>query len=77
MLHKAAVVSRPPGPIDGKTIWLPFVVVRRPLVEMRQRGHLIEMAIPPQRFRIAKEALTAVLGAPEYEDDSIVAFRRR
>ena len=74
VIHKTTPEVRAPLLASSGVLWLPFVFVRGPLVEMRQRGHLEQRPVPPRELRVRLDALREVAGEPEYEDGLIAAF---
>jgi len=77
VLHKTEPVARAAGPLDGRLLWLPFPWVRADLVALRQRGQLVEQAVPGTRLATRRAALVAALGEPLLEDEQIAVFDRR
>lgn len=74
LLHKQVPRSRGPRLAPGAIVWEPFVLVRRELVAIRQRGHLEEVAVPAMLLATQKRALASRFGDPVYEDDGLVAY---
>ncbi len=77
LLEKAALAPRSPIALDGRTLWWPFVLVRQPLVSIRQQGHMRLAELGQIDLWIQKNALEEALGPPDFEDDFIVVYDRR
>jgi hypothetical protein len=56
-------------------LWKPFVALRGPLVEVRQRGRFVYGPIRPRTMRRLAGRLLRELGPPVHEDETAVAFR--
>lgn len=75
LLHKTVPAIRRPDPLDGRTLWAPFVVHGRRLVALRQTGLFHDRYVAPDRLATQRRALVARLGEPAYEDEQLLAFR--
>jgi hypothetical protein len=74
VLHKTRLRSRAQGSLAGTIVWRPFPLVRSYLIDLRQRTQ-DELAVPSAELRRQIQALTEMVGPPEYEDHAIVVFR--
>lgn len=77
IVHKTAPTKRPSTDLHERTVWAPFVFTSDALLHPRQMGSLTNGPIPGRDLRTQAQAITAALGEPVYEDDRLVAFRRR
>jgi hypothetical protein len=75
VLDKRTPMRRKSLSIDRQILSAPFFLVRRPLLEVRQRGHLVYRPIPERMLATASHALEERIGPAEFEDAAIIVFR--
>lgn len=74
VVHKTVPKPRAPIELDGTTIWMPFVSVRRYLVGGRQIGPYVDTPVRKRVIRSQRRALEEALGPPIHEDSDILVF---
>ncbi|MFH2003109.1 MAG: hypothetical protein ABIK28_25815 [Planctomycetota bacterium] len=77
LIRKTLWVPRKSVLPQNEIVWAPFVFVHDPLVLIRQQGAWFVSRAPETLLSTEREALTALVGPPEFEDDEIMVFDRR